>query len=225
MRPMQGQSAKPLNVLLVEDDRPIREEFARMVEADAGLRLLAATSNCSEARQAAARTWPDVALIDLGLPDGDGTDLVAELAQPSRGQVPTHVIVVTVFGDESHVVRALSAGAHGYLLKDTPLAEFSQAIRMVVEGASPISPQVARHLLKRFTGSVPTPRNAPLEPLTDREQEVLRLVSQGFSGPEVARRMGVAPSTVTTHVKGIYGKLSVHSRIEAVNRARAHGLL
>lgn len=211
-----------LLVTLVEDDAPIREEFARMIRAEAGLQLLDAVGSCAEARHSFARTKPDVALIDLGLPDGDGTELIAELTTASRH---TSVLVVTVFGDEAHVVRALEAGAHGYLLKDTPTLEFGRAIRAVCDGASPLSPQVARYLLKRFAR--PHTPEAPklLEPLTPREQDVLRAVSQGFSVPETARRLDVAPSTVAAHIKSIYGKLAARSRVEALNRAREHGLI
>jgi DNA-binding NarL/FixJ family response regulator len=212
-----------LTVTLVEDDEPIREEFARMIGAELGLRLLAATGSCAEARRSFAAAKPDVALIDLGLPDGDGTDLIAELAASSPH---TSVLVVTIFGDEAHVVRALQAGAHGYLLKDTPTTEFGRAIRAVCEGASPLSPQVARYLLKRFARpAVQDGGPKLLEPLTPREQDVLKAISQGFSVPETARRLDVAPSTVAAHIKSIYGKLSARSRVEALNRARDHGLI
>jgi DNA-binding NarL/FixJ family response regulator len=212
----------PLRVTLVEDDAPIREEFARMIAAEPGLQLLAAVGSCAEARRSFALSRPDVALIDLGLPDGDGTELIAELAAASKH---TSVLVVTVFGDEAHVVRALQAGAHGYLLKDTPTTEFGRAIRAVCEGASPLSPQVARYLLKRFARPGAAEEPKLLEPLTPREQDVLKAISQGFSVPETARRLDVAASTVAAHIKSIYGKLAVSSRVEALNRARDHGLI
>src|SRR5262245_40993878 len=213
-----------LTVTLVEDDAPIREEFARMIRAEAGLQLLSAVGSCAEARRSFALTTPDVALIDLGLPDGDGTALIAELTEAAKH---TSVLVVTVFGDEAHVVRALQAGAHGYLLKDTPTGEFARAIRSVCEGASPLSPQVARYLLKRFTRVGTDADGEPklLEPLTPREHDVLKAISQGYSVPEAARRLDVAASTVAAHIKSIYGKLAVRSRVEALNRARSHGLI
>ena len=212
-----------LGVTVVEDDAAIREEFARMINAEPGLRLLNAAGNCAEARASFAFVRPDVALIDLGLPDGDGTELIAELAAASPH---TSVLVVTVFGDEAHVVNALQAGAHGYLLKDTPTAEFGRAIRAVCEGASPLSPQVARYLLKRFARPAFEDGGPKLlEPLTPRELDVLKAVSQGYSVPETARRLQVAPSTVAAHIKSIYGKLAVRSRVEALNRARDHGLI
>lgn len=217
-----SKNMSTLSVTLIEDDAPIREEFARMIQSDPGLKLLAAAGSCAEARRSFALARPDVALIDLGLPDGDGTELIAELAASSKH---TSILVVTVFGDEAHVVRALQAGAHGYLLKDTPTAEFGRAIRAVCEGAAPLSPQVARYLLRRFTKEESAGAPKLLEPLTPREQDVLRAISQGYSVPEAARRLEVAPSTVAAHIKSIYGKLAVHTRVEAVNRARAHGLI
>jgi len=213
-----------LTVTLIEDDAQIREEFARMVHADPGLQLMAAVGSRAEARRSFLLSRPDVALVDLGLPDGDGTELIAELKASSRH---TSILVVTVFGDEVHVVRALQAGAHGYLLKDTPAAEFGRAIRAVCEGAAPLSPQVARYLLRRFARPAGADPDVPmlLEPLTPREQDVLRAISRGFSVPETARRLDVAPSTVAAHIKSIYSKLAVRSRVDAVNRAGAHGLI
>ena len=211
-----------LTVTLVEDDTPIREEFARMVGEDVGLKLLDAVGSCAEARRSFSFAQPDVALIDLGLPDGDGTELIADLARRSRH---TSILVVTIFGDEAHVVRALRAGAHGYLLKDTPTAEFGRAIRAVSEGAAPLSPQVARYLLRSFAAPRMDAQRWLVEPLTPREKDVLMAVSQGLSVPETARRLDVAPSTVAAHIKSIYGKLAVHSRVEAVNQARARGLI
>jgi DNA-binding NarL/FixJ family response regulator len=210
-----------LGVTVVEDDAAIREEFARMIRAEPGLQLLTAVGTCAEARRSFALVKPDVALIDLGLPDGDGTDLIGELAAAAKS---TSVLVVTIFGDEAHVVRALQAGAHGYLLKDTPTAEFARAIRAVCDGAAPLSPQVARYLLKSFARPQ---ADGPklIEPLTPREQDVLKAISQGYSVPETARRLDVAPSTVAAHIKSIYGKLAVSSRVEALNRARSHGLI
>lgn len=208
-----------LRVTVVEDDVPIREEFVRMLAAEPGFALLGAVGSCAEARRSFAHSAPDVALIDLGLPDGDGTELIAELTRSARR---VHVLVVTIFGDEAHVVRALRAGAQGYLLKDTPTAEFVRAIHAVCAGAAPLSPQVARYLLRSFTRGDGPPL---LDALTAREHAVLKAISQGFSVPETARQLAVAPSTVASHVKSIYSKLAVHNRVEAVTRGRAHGLI
>ena len=227
------QTSSTISVLVVEDHQPMREEFARMVQVDAGLSLRGAVASLAEARALYATGPVDVAIVDLGLPDGDGVRLIEEIAAASHeSSTETSVLVATVFGDEGHVIRALAAGAHGYLLKDTPMDEFSRAVRMVHEGGSPLSPQIARHLLKRLAPVRPVPardqsalQSAQVDALTARETEVLTHVSRGFSVAETARLMNVSAHTVTAHAKSIYSKLAVHSRIEAVNSARAKGLI
>jgi DNA-binding NarL/FixJ family response regulator len=219
----------PVTVLIVEDDPCMRDEFVVMILATPGLELQGAEANLAGARaRLASGRVPDVLIVDLGLPDGDGTELIAELA--ARG-APTSVLVATVFGDEAHVIRAIEAGAHGYLLKDTSLDEFASAIEMVYRGGSPLSPQIARHLLKRFTAPLAKPAiRQParagadaLERLTTREAEILTLIARGHTVAEVAKFVHLSAHTVTTHVKNMYAKLAVNNRIQAVNRARATG--
>jgi len=214
-----------ITVLVVEDDALMRDEFAAMIRATPGLVLWGVADGLAAARALlAARPAPDVAIIDLGLPDGDGSELIRELASNPGG---ASALVATVFGDEAHVIRALEAGARGYLLKDSSLEEFSRAIRLVHDGGAPLSPRVASHLLKRFAAPVPPPRQRPadgaLERLTAREAGILSLIAQGHSVAEVALLVHLSHHTVTTHVKHIYDKLAVNNRIQAVNRARATG--
>jgi DNA-binding NarL/FixJ family response regulator len=165
-------------------------------------------------------------IVDLGLPDGDGTTLIEELAAIAP---ECDALVVTVFGDEGHVVRALEAGAKGYLLKDATPEEFVRAIRLVHEGGAPLSPMIARHLLKRFAPqrparvSPPANGSALVESLTARETEILKFIAQGKSVAETAVAFSLSSHTVTTHVKRIYGKLAVNNRVQAVNRARETG--
>jgi DNA-binding NarL/FixJ family response regulator len=217
----------PISVLVVEDDEPLRREFVAMIQAAADLSLLDAASSLSAARAALAlRGAPDVLITDLGLPDGDGTSLISELAAAAP---ESDTLVITVFGDEGHVVRALEAGAKGYLLKDVTLDEFVRAIRLVREGGAPLSPMIARHLLKRFApqtqarASPAARREALVESLTAREAEILQFISEGKSVAETATAFNLSSHTVTTHVKHIYGKLAVNNRVQAVNRARATG--
>ena len=226
-----SEPASPISVLVVEDDDALRREFAGMIDASAGIVLLDAVGSIAGARTAlVAHGAPEVLVIDLGLPDGDGTTLIEELAVSA----PTSsALVVTVFGDEGHVVRALEAGAKGYLLKDATLEEFARAIRLVHGGGSPLSPAIARHLLKRFARPSaefdpprpPSRTGPPVEGLTTREAEILRLIARGHSAAEVATALYLSPHTVNTHIKHIYGKLAVNNRIQAVNRARATGQL
>ncbi|MGQ0522482.1 MAG: response regulator [Betaproteobacteria bacterium] len=216
-----------ISVMVVEDDDTLRREFASIIDAAPDLALLDVASDLSAGRAALARHGaPDVMIIDLGLPDGDGTALISELAAIAP---KSDALVVTVFGDEGHVVRALEAGAKGYLLKDATPDEFVRAIRMVHEGGAPLSPMIARHVLKRFAPqrparvTSPVNGNALVESLTARETEILKFIAQGKSVAETAVAFSLSSHTVTTHVKRIYGKLAVNNRVQAVNRARETG--
>jgi DNA-binding NarL/FixJ family response regulator len=221
-----GQSESVISVFVVEDDAALRREFVAMIDAAPGMMLVEAVGNLTEARAALKRhEAPDVLIIDLGLPDGDGAALISELATIAPA---TSALVVTIFGDEGHVVRALEAGAKGYLLKDAMLDEFARAVRLVHAGGSPLSPTIARHLLKRFTPTPPVSQSRSrktesVEILTPREAEILQLIAAGHSIAETAATLELSPHTVSTHVKHIYGKLAVSSRVQAVNRARATG--
>lgn len=223
--PLAGQcqlnAPDTLNVLLVEDDERLREEFERMVTAQPQLALIGSVGTVADARRALAKANVHVAIIDLGLPDGDGSELIEQLRETSPDVA---VLVSTVFGDEAHVIRAIEAGARGYLLKDTSLEEFVRSIRMVHDGDAPLSPQIARHLLRRFKPA-DGPATQGNDGLTVREIDILTRVSQGFSVAETARLINISHHTVASHIKNIYGKLAVHNRIEAVNVARKKGLI
>lgn len=212
------------SVLLVEDDPNTRSRLAQVVEGHPQLRLLAAVGSCAEARQELDKQKPDVLLTDLGLPDGDGVELIREIRK--RG-FPTQPMVVTVFGDETHVVSALEAGALGYLLKDGSPDYIGNSILEMLGGGSPISPPIARYLLRRFRGleeaKLPDGSEAPR--LSEREREVLTMIVKGFSYAETAKLLGVSAHTVTTHVRSIYRKLEVHSRGEAVYEALQLGIV
>lgn len=217
----------PISVLVVEDDEALRREFVAMIEAAPGLVLLDAAETLSAARAALAKHGaPKVMIIDLGLPDGDGTALISELAESAPA---SDALVVTIFGDEGHVVRALEAGAKGYLLKDAAQDEFVRSIRLVHEGGAPLSPMIARHVLKRFAPQRPARAPSPsrseqlVESLTAREAEILQFIAEGKSVAETATAFNLSSHTVTTHVKRIYGKLAVNNRVQAVNRARETG--
>jgi DNA-binding NarL/FixJ family response regulator len=211
-------------VLLVEDDENTRVRLARAVRAHPRLRLVAAAGCLAEARAELAKAVPDVLLTDLGLPDGNGIELIGALRQQDA---PTLAMVITIFGDEQHVIAALEAGALGYLLKDGSPDYIGDSIMELVEGGSPISPPIARYLLKRLRppAAAREPAESDLPRLSEREHEVLALIVKGFSYAEAARLMGVSAHTVTTHVRNIYRKLEVHSRGEAVYEALQLGLV
>ena len=216
-------------VMLVEDDSAFLARFCRIVAGAAGFSVIAAVGDMASARAAIARQAPDVLLTDLGLPDGNGIELIRETA---RAHPATDIMVISVFGDEEHVLASIEAGATGYILKDSLPDELIGLIAELRAGGSPISPVIARKLLKRFQrheshAAAPTgpAEDAAAQALTPRESEVLALVAKGFSFAEIARLLAVSPHTITAHVKKIYQKLAVHSRGEAVYEAGKMGLL
>jgi DNA-binding NarL/FixJ family response regulator len=216
-------------VMLVEDDPAFLTRFCRIVAGAAGFSVIAAVGDMASARAAIGRQAPDVLLTDLGLPDGNGIELIRETA---RSHPATDIMVISVFGDEEHVLASIEAGATGYILKDSLPDELIGLIAELRAGGSPISPVIARKLLKRFQhhegqAAAPAERteDAATQTLTHRESEVLGLVAKGFSFAEIARLLAVSPHTITAHVKKIYQKLAVHSRGEAVYEAGKMGLL
>ena len=228
------------HVLIVEDDPLARGFFQRSVENALELKLFAAVGTVADAlsrlRQC-GEAPPDVMLVDLNLPDGSGLDVI-RAAQRLAPQC--EALVVSMFGDEDNVLAAVEAGALGYIHKDAAPYDIAQVIVDMKRGASPISPMIARRVLMRFRqqqsrGQPPrsepaadaAPEGAPAErpQLSQREQEVLELIARGFSYAEIARIKGISVHTVQTHIKGLYGKLAVHSKNEAVYEATRIGLL
>lgn len=227
-------AGNPLTVAIVEDDSPMRAAFASAVMRDAGLQLLGAASNLADGLALVQRCRPDVLLIDLGLPDGNGIELIrAALAL----REDTEAIVVSTLGDELRVLAAIEAGATGYLLKDASAAELVAQITVLRNGGSPVSPVIARRLMARL-GDLPTASGAAARHggsivptggedtrLSPKEQEVLRYSALGYTVEEIAERMGVSRHTIGTYVKRSYRKLQVHSRTQALMEARRRGLL
>lgn len=225
-------------VLIVEDEPEFLRRFSDAVIADPGLQLLGAVATGAAALALLDAQPPDVMLVDLGLPDLDGVEVIRHAA---RRCPECDVLVVTMFGDDEHVVASIEAGATGYLLKDASSERVAAAIHELRAGGAPISPSIARRVLARFrigaapsssassatTSSAASSRAAaPVEsPLTPRKTEILRMVAKGLSFETVGEVIGISPHTVVTHVKKIYRKLAVHSRGEAVYEASQMGLL
>ncbi len=208
-----------LHVQLVEDDCHIRTRLLNAIDAHAKLRVCAHADTLMEAERQLLARRPDVLLVDLGLPDGDGTDLIRQ-ATRCYGE-DTRSIVFSVFGDEQRVLRAIEAGASGYLLKDTGVATLADSIIELAEGKSPISPGIASHLLKRFRPLMP---NHDVQ-LSERERQILEYIARGFTNREIAGFLGISYYTVISHTKKIYRKLQVTSRTEAVFEAGQIGLV
>ena len=221
----------PTRVLIVEDEPEFLRRFADAVIAEPDLHLVGAVASGTAGRALLDAEAVDVLLIDLGLPDMDGTDLIRHAVQRHPG---CDCLVVTMFADDAHVMASLEAGATGYLLKDARNDRIVAAVHEVQAGGSPISPSIARRVLARFRGPAVTapadavpvvPAAAAASPLSQRETEILQYIAKGFSFETVGEVLGISPHTVVTHVKKIYRKLAVHSRGEAVYEASQMGLL
>lgn len=206
-------------VLVLDDIAPTREWLAQVAaEAFPGAAMHFAESVAQACRELAQYPF-DLALIDLGLGDGSGIDVLVHAQQLVWKPIG---VVTTVFDDDRHVFAALRAGAQGYLLKDRPAEELAQALAGIAVGQPPLSPSIARRLLAHFA---PQPEAGATVRLSPREEEVLRLVAKGFTVGESARSLGLKPSTVAGYVKEIYRKLQVGSRAEAALEAQRRGLV
>jgi DNA-binding NarL/FixJ family response regulator len=167
-------------------------------------------------------TRPPLALIDLGLPDGSGLQIIEAL----KRDVPNCVTVVsTVFDDDAHLFPALRSGAQGYVLKDEPIDALATMLTGIVSGQPPLSPSIARRLLRHFQPLGQTPTGSGDSNLTSRENEVLRLIAKGFTVPQVAETLQLARNTVAGYLKDIYRKLRISTRAEATLEAARRGLV
>jgi DNA-binding NarL/FixJ family response regulator len=226
----RAMAADAMSVLVVEDEAEFLRQYCDAIAREPDMHLVGAVSSFASALALIEQAVPDLLVIDLGLPDGNGADLIRRAA---KLRPDCDSLVVTVFGDDRHVIDAIEAGATGYLLKDSPPGELVRCMRELREGGAPISPSIARRLLERMRAPPAMPAAAGASaatvpepsPLTEREAGILRLVAKGLSFAEVGGALGISPHTVVAHVKKIYRKLSVHSRGEAVFEATQLGIL
>lgn len=214
---MNPTDTQTVSVMIVEDDPIILERLSNVVQKNERLELHANVSTVANAKTFLIENPPNVLLVDLDLPDGNGLELIQLVHK--RG-FDTAIMVISVFGDEWHILKAIAAGASGYLLKDDESIQIETAIIDLAGGGAPISPSIARHLMKHFR-----PEEQLLEKLTKREQQVLQKVAKGYTTQEIAEMEGLSYHTVATHVKNIYRKLSVNSRAEAVFEALKMNLI
>ena len=220
--------AKTVTVALVEDESGVVERFERVIGANRRLELIHSCATATEMMNWLATHAVDVLLVDLGLPDRSGLDVI-NLCH--RLQPHCEVMVITVFGDAEHMLEAFQAGARGYLVKDGTEAELAAHVLELHAGGSPMSPIIARQLLTRWNASGPkVAPGAPaagglVTPLSARELEVLQLVSRGCTYHETGSHLGITVTTVQAHVRNIYSKLEVHNKAEALYEARQLGLL
>jgi len=220
-------------VALVEDDDRVRRSFARAMAQSDDITLWFESDSVTGAiewmRECRDENWPDTWLVDLGLPDGSGLTVIE---QAIRQHPDTQVMVVSTFGDEAKVLDSIAAGASGYILKGEGDDEILAHIQDLRRGGTPMSPVIARQVLHRMRSmhlrQPPVREPAPLDAglhLTEREVDALQLIARGYSYDDVAQQLGMSTNTVRYHVKNIYNKLGVHSKIDAVHEARRRSLI
>ncbi|MBK4733775.1 response regulator [Noviherbaspirillum pedocola] len=221
---MLNSAAKAsIDVLIVEDDAITRSMLAAAIATEPHLKLVAALGSVKEAQDWLATGRADMLLTDIGLPDGSGIGVIRTCLQRNPD---CDVMVITMSSDEESVLACIEAGAAEYVLKGTGGIDIVRSLMELHAGGSPISPVVARKVLARLRSGKSGPAMVPQTPaLTRRESDILCLIARGDSYDAMARELCVSVSTVQTHVKNLYGKLSVHSRGEAVFEANRRGLL
>jgi len=225
----QTSSSTLIRVALVEDDVNFQNALMEAISSAPDMTLQGLAGTRAQGFLMLDQTPTDVLLVDLGLPDGSGIDVIRQ----AHAKWPDcNIMVCTTFGDEMHVMQSLEAGASGYLLKDSAPENMVLEIRSLHGGGSPISPLIARQILQRFRQDE-KPATAPVAPTSDkprvalsaREQEVLESITKGFTSDEIAALMSVSRHTVLTYVRRIYTKLEVNSKAGAIYEARKRGLL
>ncbi|RRV27721.1 DNA-binding response regulator [Pseudomonas sp. o96-267] len=208
-----------IGLVVVEDDPLFRQSVRDALQQCDDVVLRAEAVTLSEGLALLAGEPAQVLLVDLGLPDGSGIDLIRAAHQAWPGCA---IMVATLFGDEERVFASLEAGATGYLLKDALATGIVSEIRNLHAGGSPISPLIARRLLRYFSPPAPP---APAIDLSSRELQVLEHITRGYSMAEIAEQLQVSPWTVQTYVRRVYEKLGVRSKSAAVDAAHRLGLL
>ena len=209
-----SQPPEQISVLLADDQRLVRAGFRVILETEPGITVVGEAANGTEAVSLARQLGPTVVLMDIRMPDMDG--LTA--ARLVLSETSSRVLMLTTFDSDEYVYAALRAGASGFLLKDAPSEQLVAAVRSVAAGDALIDPSITRRLIEQFVlaSRVRATQTSQLEALTARETDVLRLVAQGLSNAEIARRLVVEESTVKTHVARILMKLDLRDRVQAV---------
>ncbi|MFD1545642.1 response regulator [Nonomuraea guangzhouensis] len=202
--------------LLIVDDHPVvREGLRGMLDSDPGIEVVGEAASGAEAVIRARRLAPDVILMDLRMPGGDGVSAIPGILTE---RPETRVIVLTTYETDSDIVRAVEVGAAGYLLKDVSRADLLAAIGSAMRGETVLSPSVATKLVTRM-------RAPAAESLTPREGQVLALTAKGMTNAEIGRSLSISETTVKTHLLRVFGKLGVSDRTAAVTTAMERGLL
>lgn len=214
---------REMKMALVEDDDLTRQRIVEILLQRMPQSAISEFKDLKTAQKHASTHQQDFWLVDLGLPDGSGIDLIRYV---KKIYTDTNVLVLSVFGDVDNILNSIEAGANGYLLKDAVERDLMDALDAIDSGGTPLSPMIASRLLERMLpAKVNDASGINGYLLTSREAELLNFLSRGYTATEVGERMEIAVSTVRTHIKNIYSKLAVKSRTEAIFEARAMGIL
>ncbi|MEV8526486.1 MULTISPECIES: response regulator transcription factor [unclassified Streptomyces] len=211
-----------IRVVVADDQSVVREGIVMLLGLLPGVDVVGSARDGEEAVARTAELAPDIVLMDLRMPRCDGVEATRRIRADHPG---TEVVVLTTYADDDSLFAALRAGARGYLTKDAGGEEIIKAIQDVLAGQAGLAPSVQRRLLERVTA--PPSVVAPAEPpdgLTSRESEVLALVAEGMSNPEISRALHISTATVKTHINNIFGKTGVRDRAQAMRYAYRHGL-
>lgn len=213
-----------VRVLLADDHPIVRQGLRRLLESERDMQVVAETGDGLDVLPLAGRFHPDVLIMDLMMPGLNGLEATRQVCQRFPG---ARVIVLSMHGDDGYIAQALRNGASGYILKDSGPSELVQAIREVQEGRRYLSPQIAARMEETLAaGCSPTALPVDLyEQLTDREREVLQLVAEGYTGPEIASRLSISPRTAEQHRSNLMRKLGLHNQREIIRFAIKRGIL
>ncbi|MBI5028957.1 MAG: response regulator transcription factor [Chloroflexi bacterium] len=203
---------KPIRLVLADDHAVVRKGIREFLEEDKSIRVVAEANDGEEALALVAREKPDVAVFDIQMPRLNGLDATRRVKKDFPN---TRVLVLTAYEDEPYIFAALQAGASGYLLKTAGSDELVHAVRAVAAGETALSPTVARKLVQRASETEPV-QEVPIEPLTEREMDVLRLAAKGMGNKQIGSALSISDRTVQGHLANIYSKLHVTTRTEAV---------
>ena len=213
-----------IRVVLVDDQAMVRQGLRMILEAEPSLTVVGEAGDGREALELVPRARPDVVLMDVRMPRMDGIEACAQIRADATDDTP-YVLMLTTFDLEDYVYAALRAGASGFLLKDAPAEQLVMAIEVVARGDALLAPQVTRLLIEEVARR-PTPSPVPgLDRLTERELEVLRLMSRGMSNSEIAAALYLGEATIKTHVGRVLTKLNARDRVQAVVAAYESGLV
>jgi DNA-binding NarL/FixJ family response regulator len=220
----QEPERKPARVVVADDQTVVREGIVMLLGLLPGIEVVGAAADGEEAVALVAGLAPDVVLMDLRMPRCDGVEATRRIRAEHPG---TQVVVLTTFADDESLFPALAAGARGYLTKDADGDEIVRAVHSVLSGDAGLSPGIQRRLLERLAEAEPRPAapSGPPDGLTARETEVLLLIAEGLSNPEIARRLHVSTATVKTHINNLFTKTGLKDRAQAVRYAYGRGLV